>query len=106
VYCEKPFSRQARKDWPTIEHLSEKPPFYWNDGLKEEGLVICCWSCNSSRGNRTLRDWFQSSYCLERINPINESTVAAAVRDFLRSVRSNPLMQPTGLERPAADQER
>jgi hypothetical protein len=96
VYCAKRFSRRSRKDWPTIEHLSEKPPFYWHHGLKEEGLAICCWSCNSSRGNKSLGDWFRTSYCLDRTNPIGENTVAATVRAFLRSGPSNPLMQPTG----------
>ena len=87
VYCEKHFSRQSRKDWPTIEHLHEKPPFSWKHGLKEGGLAICCGSCNSSRGKKNLRDWFRSSYCLDRTNPISESTVAAPVRNFLRSAQ-------------------
>ena len=87
VYCEKLFSRQSRKDWPTIEHLNEKPPFYWGQGLKEDGLAICCWSCNSSRGNKNLRDWFRTSYCLDRNNPISQSTVATPVRNFLRSAQ-------------------
>jgi len=87
VYCQKRFSRQSRKDWPTIEHLSEKPPFYWDHGLKEDGVAICCWSCNSSRGNKNLCDWFRTSYCLDRINPISQSTVAAPVRNFLRSAQ-------------------
>lgn len=34
------------------------------DGLREEGLAICCGSCNSSRGRKTLLKWFQTGYCL------------------------------------------
>jgi hypothetical protein len=71
----------------TIEHLSEKPPFYWSKGLKEEGLAICCSGCNSSRGNRSLRDWFGMPYCRERAIPINGITVAEPVKKYLRSVR-------------------
>jgi hypothetical protein len=87
VYCGKRFSRASRKDKATIEHLNEKPPFYWLEGLKEEGLAICCGSCNSSRGNRSLRDWFQTPYCTERAIPINGNTVAEPVRRYLRSAK-------------------
>ena len=72
---------------PTIEHLNEKPPFYWQQGLKEEGLAICCGSCNSSRSNKTLRDWFRTSYCTERVVPINGTTVTEPVKRYLQSTR-------------------
>ena len=85
VYCGKQFSHTSRKDMPTIEHLHEKPPFYWEKGLKEEGLAICCGSCNSSRGNKGLREWFYTAYCTQRDLPINSSTVAEPVRRYLRS---------------------
>jgi hypothetical protein len=87
VYCGKQFSRNSRKNMPTIEHLNEKPPFYWQEGLKEEGLAICCGSCNSSRGSKSLRDWFRTPYCAERVIPINGNTVAEPVRRYLRSAR-------------------
>jgi hypothetical protein len=70
----------------TIEHLNEKPPFYWQEGLREDGLAICCGSCNSSRGNKRLRDWFRSPYCMDRPKPIDGSTVAEAVRKYLSSL--------------------
>jgi hypothetical protein len=54
------------KDKATIEHLNRKGPFYWDDGLKVEDLVICCGSRNSSRGTKKLSDWFNSKYCVER----------------------------------------
>ena len=85
VYCGKVYSPRSRRDMPTIEHLNENPPFYWEDGLKEEGLAICCGSCNSSRGSRKLRDWFRTPYCLERVKPIDATTVAPAIRRYLRS---------------------
>jgi hypothetical protein len=72
-------------NWATIEHLNERPPFYWKQGLKEEGLAICCWSCNSSRGSKRLRDWFLTTYCVERTTPINEKTVAEPVKLYLRN---------------------
>jgi len=72
---------------PTIEHLTEKPPFYWEEGLEEEGLAICCGSCNSSRGNKSLRDWFRTPYCAERAMPISHNTVEEPLRRYLRSAR-------------------
>lgn len=51
VYCHKtmihPRSDGPRTDWATIEHLNHLPP--WDN---PETDAICCWSCNSSRGNR------------------------------------------------------
>jgi hypothetical protein len=55
VYCGKEFSHGSRRDMPTIEHLNENPPFYWRQGLKEDGLAICCGSCNCSRGRKSLQ---------------------------------------------------
>jgi hypothetical protein len=85
-------------DKATIEHLNWDGPFSWWAGLKEEDLVICCGSCNSSRGQTSLPTWFASSYCVQR--GITASTVAEEVKHYLdgqppgtvnlRSVESNP----------------
>jgi hypothetical protein len=85
VYCGRRFSRLVRKRMPTIEHLDERPPFYWELGLRKSGLVICCVSCNCSRGRKTLRAWFAGAHCEER--GIKASTVAAPVKAYLRSRR-------------------
>jgi len=81
VYCHKTMtpagSDGPRSDWATIEHLNHLPP--WDN---PETVAICCWSCNSSRGNRLLRDWFTSPYC--RRMGIDRLTVAEPVRDYLR----------------------
>jgi hypothetical protein len=90
VYCGKKYSQRLRGDRPTIEHLNERPPFHWEDGvvgLTEDGLVICCGSCNSSRGKKTHREWFTTRYCVDRSTPINERTVAKPVRDYLKGIR-------------------
>jgi hypothetical protein len=87
VYCGKSFSQDSRRNMPTIEHLNERPPFYWQHGLKEEGLAICCGSCNSSRGNKSLREWFRTPYCAERAVPITRHSVAKPVRKYLRFAR-------------------
>jgi 5-methylcytosine-specific restriction endonuclease McrA len=87
AYCWKKMKRYlgilgSAKDKATIEHLNRKGPFYWNHGLKVEDLVICCQSCNSSRGTKRLSDWFKSDYCVER--HINSTTVAAPVKAYLK----------------------
>ncbi len=51
VYCKKAMKEHGennkRADWFTIEHLNYLPP--WNN---PETVTICCWGCNSSRGNK------------------------------------------------------
>jgi len=90
VYCagtmkEHPRARGCPKDKATIEHLNFDGPFYWDEGLKAEDIVICCQSCNASRGIKPLHVWFESAYCLAR--RINAGTVAAPVKEYLeRSV--------------------
>lgn len=81
VYCGKvmlaPVRGSSTKDWATIEHLNHLPP--WNN---PNTIAICCGSCNSSRGPKPLMRWFESAYCHAR--GISPSTVAEAVRDYLR----------------------
>src|SRR5690349_18174261 len=83
VYCSKEFSDASQRDKPTIEHFNENPPFHWRDGVREGGLAICCWSCNSSRGQKTLPDWFRSPYCINHNPPIDLNSVAEPVRKYL-----------------------
>jgi hypothetical protein len=86
VYCrgtmqEYPRTKGCPKDKATIEHLNFDGPFYWDDGLKAEDIVICCASCNSSRGVKLLPVWFESAYCVAR--GINGTTVAMPVKAYL-----------------------
>ena len=87
VYCHKtmiyPYDLQQRRDSATIEHLNCEPPFHWSDGLREDGIAMCCGSCNSSRGKKRLTDWFKSQYCIDR--NINAETVAPPVKSYLQS---------------------
>ena len=82
VYCHKtmidPSNGNRRRDWATIEHLNHLPP--WNNPLT---VAICCGSCNSSRGNKKLLDWFKILYCTEK--NISFNTVADPVRDYIES---------------------
>ena len=86
AYCRKEIFlyenvKGSPKDKATIEHLNFDGPFYWSCGLKESDLVICCQSCNSSRGVKKLEDWFEGSYCKDR--DINTKTVSGPVREYI-----------------------
>jgi hypothetical protein len=89
VYCGKrmlhPFVSTNRNDCATIEHLNYDGPFYWREGLRADDLVLCCWTCNSSRGSKTLPDWFKTPYCVKR--NINSSTVARPVKSYLKRIK-------------------
>lgn len=54
VYCHKIMTDHSadnpRCNWYSIEHLNYLPP--WNNSRT---VVICCWSCNSSREIRELQ---------------------------------------------------
>ncbi len=80
VYCKKVMvpagSDLPRKDWATIEHLNYLPP--WNN-IKT--VVFCCWSCNSSRGNKRISKWFNSSFCTDK--KISYKTVHVDVRKYI-----------------------
>jgi hypothetical protein len=89
AYCRKlmisPQDGDNRRTWATIEHLNFDGPFYWKEGLLAADIVICCQSCNSSRGMKKLYEWFGSNYCIK--TGINERTVSEPVKDYLRRLR-------------------
>ena len=80
VYCRKAMTSSAdggpHCDRATIEHLNRLPP--WTD---PSTVVMCCWSCNSSRGNKALRAWFETAYCQSR--RISLHTVSEEVREYI-----------------------
>lgn len=90
VYCRKVMIDHSengrRSDWSTIEHFNSLPP--WND---PSTVAICCWSCNSSRGDKKLLDWFKTPYCFKR--NINEKTVAEPVVKYIRECETR-LVRP------------
>ena len=85
VYCHKKMTDTNaldRRDWATIEHLNYLPP--WNNPAT---VAICCGSCNSSRAQKKLVDWFKSQYCLDR--NISVDTVAEPVKKFIEDNHNN-----------------
>ena len=81
VYCHKKMfnsdSCSDRRNLATIEHLNHLPP--WDN---PKTIAICCQSCNSSRGDKPILEWFKSEYCKEK--NITPSTVADPVLDYIR----------------------
>jgi hypothetical protein len=81
IYCHEamydPSKSISRRNWATIEHLHRKPP--WNKIL---WVVFCCWSCNSSRRDKKLRDWFETGPRCKEKN-ITEKSVALIVKRYL-----------------------
>jgi len=86
VYCgvemlQKMPRGSAGKAAATWEHII-------NDAriVTRENIALCCSACNSSKGQKTLADWLQSTYCAKR--GLNEDTVAQIVKDALRAARN------------------
>ena len=84
AYCriklkEYPFTKGTPKDKVTLEHIN-------NDGSpSEQNIVMCCASCNASKGTKKLSDWFNSDYCKEK--KINKKTIKnIIVRRFLKKI--------------------
>lgn len=94
VYCGekliRPWSSSNRTGSATFEHFNHLKEWdsirdYVSRG-KSVTLIsgFCCGSCNYSRGDKALPEWFKSSYCTRK--NINEKTVAKPVRDYLQSL--------------------
>jgi hypothetical protein len=83
VYCRLKFrpTKRSRRDQATWEHID-------NDDLRpsEENIVLCCGSCNASKGTKNLLEWFESVYCKKK--GINENTVAPVVRRHARKLKA------------------
>lgn len=58
------------------EHIDNDPLV-----ITAENIVLCCGSCNSSKGARSLADWLESPHCKSR--GIDTATVADVVKAAL-----------------------
>jgi hypothetical protein len=65
------------RDKATWEHIN-------NDDLDSPiNIARCCGSCNTSKGEKKLSDWFDSEYCKKK--KINGKTVGIVVKNWLRN---------------------
>jgi len=69
-------SKGTPGDKATFEHLD-------NNGSmnKENNVVMCCGSCNSSKGTKSLATWLKSDYCKKY--GITKNSVASVVKKYL-----------------------
>ena len=88
VYCRVEMLQKAprgspRKTVATWEHII-------NDAriVTRENVALCCAGCNSSKGQKVLADWLQSTYRAKR--GVNKNTVAQIVKDALAAARKVP----------------
>ncbi|MDZ4098927.1 MAG: HNH endonuclease [Methylophilaceae bacterium] len=59
VYCGIEFnSSGSRKSKASWEHIINDEKI-----ITRENIVLCCISCNSSKGSKLLADWITSTYC-------------------------------------------
>jgi hypothetical protein len=75
VYCGVEFDGRStnRRDRPSWEHII-------NDAriITLENIARCCIGCNASKGTKSLVEWMQSTYCVDR--GITHDSVALVVR--------------------------
>lgn len=46
--------------------------------ITPENIVLCCFSCNASKGQKELSLWLKSDYCKSKA--IDEATVAPIIQ--------------------------
>ena len=84
VYCGVKLTERSattdRKTNGTWEHINNAR---WSDqSIISDNVVRCCDSCNSSKGTKSLKQWFVSRYCMDR--GIDHNSVADIVKEFLK----------------------
>ncbi len=78
VYCGSQFTNSiiSHKSKPTWEHII-------ND-IKingPENIVLCCGSCNASKGTKQLEEWLAGKYCYTK--GITMNSVAPVIKKLL-----------------------
>lgn len=87
VYCRLVFlvSFTSRATCPSWEHIVNDL-----DLITLDNIALCCGSCNSSKGKKSLREWLHSGYCLKM--GITEHSIAAVAKAALaRNLRQVPM---------------
>jgi 5-methylcytosine-specific restriction endonuclease McrA len=83
VYCRNPFGSGAGKgSFSSWEHIVNDAKI-----VTKENIVLCCRSCNSSKGAKLLATWLESAYC--KRHEINSDTVADIVKSALKLVQKS-----------------
>ena len=78
VYCGWEFEKvpSSRGKAPSWEHIVNDLSIVTRDNI-----VLCCVSCNASKGTKSLAKWLESNYCHER--GIHALSIASVARQAL-----------------------
>lgn len=79
VYCKHPF-RDTRCSMATWEHIN-------NDtrDVEEWNIALCCGSCNSSRSNKELIEWFETAPRCKKEKISKGSIVADVIIKYFKN---------------------
>src|SRR6187549_3873635 len=81
IYCRRDFG-------PTLENRAAVPSWEHivNDVLLAsiQNIGLCCVSCNSSKGAKSVEEWLNSTYC--QVRGITGATIAPTVRNTLDGI--------------------
>ena len=80
VYCGVEFTpaKVSKKTAASWEHIINDAKI-----ITRENIVLCCCSCNASKGQKQLSFWLQTKYCQERnITPV---TVAPIIKQAIHN---------------------
>jgi hypothetical protein len=76
VYCHTKFDNSSYKKRATWEHIDNNAK-----NISEKNIVLCCSSCNSSKGIKPLINWLSTIYC-QRMK-ISKESVSPTVKESL-----------------------
>jgi len=77
VYCKNSFIIKDKKRSMTWEHVINDASI-----ITKDNIVLCCRSCNSSKGSKKLADWLNSDYCKNK--NINYTSVDLVIKKHLK----------------------
>jgi 5-methylcytosine-specific restriction endonuclease McrA len=82
IYCGVDFAMPRGKvgSKPSWEHIVNDASIVTRDNI-----ALCCRSCNASKGQKTLTDWLQTQYCIDR--GISAKSVAPVAKAALNKER-------------------
>lgn len=79
IYCRVEFfvAETDRRSRPSWEHIINDASL-----VNRDNIALCCVSCNSSKGAKSLADWLKSAYCEKK--GISVETIANVAKRSLR----------------------
>ncbi len=75
MYCRVVFENNPknRATWEHIDNCAKN--------ISDENIALCCSSCNASKSDKELLEWFESSYCKKK--GITKDSAAEVVKRWI-----------------------